>query len=70
MKSKARCPKCGKPYTDKVRAPTTAGEYDLFDGGLKPPPCLACAKNDDKKAASREREAEALAKKSLEGTRA
>jgi hypothetical protein len=58
---KTKCPKCGKPYTDKIRAQTTAGEYDLFDGELKAPPCLACAKADDMRAAHREREAAKLA---------
>jgi hypothetical protein len=51
-----KCPKCGKPYTNKIRAPTTAGEYDLFDGALKPPPCKACAERDDKRSRLWERE--------------
>jgi len=67
-KQQGKCPKCGRGYTDKIRAPTTAGEYDLFDGELKSPPCLACAKADDKRSAAREREAAKLA--SLDAKRA
>ncbi len=43
------CPKCGKTYSKVIRHPTSAGEYDLFDGELKPPPCLSCARKEDKR---------------------
>lgn len=69
-KIKPKCPKCGKPYTDKTRVPTTAGEYDLFDGELKPPPCLACAQRDDKRSAAREREAARLEKENAKAAKA
>jgi predicted nucleic-acid-binding Zn-ribbon protein len=64
-KQSKKCPKCGKNYTDKIRQPTTAGEYDLFDGELKDPPCLACARADDQRSATREREAAKLARVEL-----
>jgi hypothetical protein len=40
IQKKEKCPICLKRYTPKRRAPTTAGEYDLFDGNLKAPPLL------------------------------
>jgi hypothetical protein len=59
----SRCPKCGKKYTPKVRPATTAGEYDIFTGELQAPPCLSCAKKDDKRSKDWEKQLTTLRNK-------